>query len=95
MRLGESTLISALEARPLTREQYTRRLLELGYGRSGPVQKFVNDLLADIGQAPAPTPKNLSPEDVDQLLATTTKRREELLSLLHKSVELNEPLIVG
>jgi len=88
-------LISALEARPPTREQFIRRLLELGYGRSGPVQKFVNDLLADAGQPPAPTPKNLSPEDVDKLLAQVTERREELLRLLRKSVELNEPLIVG
>jgi len=52
-------------------------------------------MLADAGQPPAPAPKNLSPEDVDKLLAQVTERREQLLALLRKSVELNEPLIVG
>jgi hypothetical protein len=84
-------LIIALEARPPSRAQFVRHLLEIGYGHSGPVQQFVNDLLADTGRPSAQTPRNFSPKEVDQLLATTTKRREELLGLLHKSVELNEP----
>jgi hypothetical protein len=75
-------LIDRIEARPLIRKQYARHLKSYG---DGPISKLVDEA---IGK-PSPLP------DIDTAFAFVSKRREQLLAILRKSIELNEPLKVS
>src|SRR5262245_5711456 len=87
-------LVATIEARPLTRARYTRYLLGAGFGRDGPIQKYIDLVCKDQGQPPVVLRDHLSSADIDGLFATILERRAELLGLLRKSVERNEPLLL-
>ena len=66
-----------------------------GFGRDGPIQKYVDLICKDQGQPPVILLDHLSSTDIDGLFATISERRAELLSLLRKSIERNEPLLLA
>jgi hypothetical protein len=75
-------LIGMLEARPLTRARYASHL-SWGHG-NGPMQKMLDKMVGE----PTPLP------DIDEAFAFVSKKRTQLLAILRKSIELNEPLVV-
>jgi hypothetical protein len=75
-------LIDMIEARPLDRRQYACHLMNYG---NGPLQKMTDEAMGK----PSPLP------DLDLAFAFVSERREQLLAILRKSIELNEPLVVA
>lgn len=56
---------------------------------------FFDDMVATV-VPPPPRPREcLSPAEIDALFAATSERRAQLLTLLRKSVALDEPLTTG
>ncbi len=57
---------------------------------TGPLMKLANEARAE---ATGGDPPNLLPPDFEHIAAHLRKRRQELLTVLRKSIELNEPLL--
>jgi hypothetical protein len=88
-------LVEMIEARPLTRERVAAHIFEHmtagvePHPLNGQMLQMVREAVAaGRGELP-PRP---SPPDLDQMLWFLSKRRDELLTLLRKSIELGEPL---
>jgi hypothetical protein len=79
-------LLAMVEARPLTREVVARHIFENMTDGVRPMQEM--DLMLVVGE-PLPT----KPPDLDYAHAYLSKRRDGLLTLLRKSIELDEPLV--
>jgi hypothetical protein len=86
-------LIEMIEARPLIRERVAAHIFE--HMTDGicehPVNGWLQRMMAEVATVDELPPK-LSPPDFDSLFGFLDKRRNELLTLLRKSIELNEPL---
>jgi hypothetical protein len=84
-------LIAKIEARPLTRERIAQHIFEhmtsgvLDHPVSGQTQKLLD---AAVGET-----RPLAPPNIDVMSTFLCKRRDELLTILRKSVELREPLL--
>ena len=89
-------LIEIIEARPLTRERVAGHIFEHMDDGAEPDHPFVGRGLqwaSDAAAAAAGKPfEPLGPPDLDELLQFLNTRRDELLAILRKSVELYEPL---
>jgi hypothetical protein len=91
-------LVAMIEARPLTRERIARHILEHmtdGKGPhpvTGPTFALMNEAYAEATGDAAPP---LRPPDFEKLSTFLLKRREELLVILRKSIELDEPLEIS
>jgi hypothetical protein len=88
-------LIAMIEARPLTRERVAAHIFE--HMTNGidehPVNGYLQRMMAEVAaEVRGELPPKLSPPDLDHLLGFLHKRREELLTILRKSIELDEPL---
>ena len=81
-------LIAAIEERPLTRERVESHYLENVC--DGIVRHPVT---AALVVAATGAPGRFSPPDFASYYAALLKKREQLLALLRKSIELDEPLI--
>ena len=80
-------LIDTIEAHPLTRERVAAHISEHmagGVDQPGNIQQMLEDM---IGR-----PRSLEVPDTDRLFAFLNARRDQLLTILRKSVDLNEPL---
>jgi hypothetical protein len=75
-------LLAMILARPIERERFGRHLKSYGNGPAGQMMDHV------LGRPP-PSEWTF---DLDEMFAFVSKRREELLAILHKSITLNEPL---
>jgi hypothetical protein len=88
-------LIEMIEARPLTRERVAAHIFEhmtSGINEhpiTGPMQRMMEKVMAEQDEE---LPTKPSPPDLDEMFGFLTARREELLTILRKSIELNEPL---
>jgi hypothetical protein len=82
-------LVSVIEARPFTKEYLTRFYLEHMTGDTDPhpLQRAAQRLL--FGHVPAITMVSF-----EVWAPTVQRKREMLLAILNKSIELNEPLLV-
>jgi hypothetical protein len=78
-------LVAMIEARPLTREGYTRHLAHYG---PGPFQEMIDDA---VGRPPP----SLGDFDLDACFAFVCERRSQLIAILNKSIALNEPLVIN
>jgi hypothetical protein len=82
-------LLAMIEARPLTREVIGRHYLEnMTNGReqhptTGPIAWIVDGAEA----------ANKLPPDFDRICQFLQQKREDLLAILRKSIEMNEPLV--
>jgi len=89
-------LLAMIEARPLTRERLARHFQNMTDGiDQHPVTGHIMTALrqrATAGDGGAAIGPELP--DFEALAAFVTKRREELLAILRKSIELNEPLMM-
>jgi hypothetical protein len=89
-------LIEMIEARPLTRERVAAHIFEHmtdginEHPITGPLERVMEKVMAD--EHDEDSPPKLSPPDVDHLFGFLDKRRNELLAILRRSTELNEPL---
>ena len=85
-------LISMIEQRPLTRERVGAHIFEnMTDGVDvNPFQRMMDQVAAE---AAGLEPQKKPPPNVDELFGFLNKRRDELLSILRKSVELGEPLV--
>jgi hypothetical protein len=90
-------LVAMIEARPLTRKQVAAHMFEnmtagvQQHPISGPLIRLHEKFLAaEVGEE---TPPKLKPPDFDHLFSFLNQRRDELLTILRKSIELNEPLL--
>jgi hypothetical protein len=87
-------LLAMIEARPLTREVIGRHYLEnMTNGRQqhptmGPIARIAEDAVGDAGKEA----DNQQPPDFEHVCQFLQQHREELLALLRKSIERNEPL---
>jgi hypothetical protein len=85
-------LFAKIEARPLTRERIAQHIFE--HITNGvlehPVTGHIQDLLTDAANGDT---RPLAPPDLDELSGFLCKRRDELLVILRKSIELGEPLV--
>lgn len=89
-------LLTMIESRPLTRQTVAEHIFKnIGDGYCGDhptmggLRKFLQQS-DDVYINPGPT--RVDPSEVDTLMAYLTRRRDELMALLRKSIELNEPL---
>jgi hypothetical protein len=83
-------LIALIEARPLTREVVGAHIFKnFTDGRDAPLPQVVHESVAKARGEPVP---EMMPPDFDEMYALLNKRRDELLALLRKSIELDEPL---
>jgi hypothetical protein len=88
-------LVEMIEARPLTRERVAVHIFEnMTSGKhehplSGPIMEMFNAeaAAANDEQSPPPEPPNL-----DEMFGHLNERRDRLLTILRKSIELDEPL---
>jgi hypothetical protein len=89
-------LVEMIEARPLTRERVAAHIFEHmtnginEHPTTGPIEQIMEKVMAD--EHDDESPPKLEPPDFDSLFGFLDKRREELLTLLRKSIELGEPL---
>jgi hypothetical protein len=84
-------LLATIKERPMTRERVARHVLEnMMDGKHGdPATAWVQDIMQDItGEDQKP-----APPDIDELHGFLSKRYGELVAILEKSIELNEPLL--
>jgi hypothetical protein len=81
-------LLKMIEGRALTKERVSRHYLEhfTDGENKHPVTGPISTMVADEND------KKLLPPDFDLLFAFLNERRDQLIALLHKSIELNEPL---
>jgi hypothetical protein len=88
-------VVATIEARPLTRERVAQHFLENmtdGVERhpvNGPILKL---LQAEVIRQPPPS---LLPPEFESLSTFLQKQREQLLAILCKSIELDEPLEIS
>jgi hypothetical protein len=89
-------LVAMIEERPLTRERLAAHYFDNmtngveQHPVTGPTHKMIDDVVtAETGQELAPK----LPPDFEHIAAYLRKRREQLLAILRKSIELNEPLV--
>jgi hypothetical protein len=84
-------LLAMIEARPLTKESVGKHLLAnmTGGREEHPLGGPVARLMVEAGVM---SEQALPPPDFDRLMSHLTKKREELLTILRKSIDLNEPL---
>jgi hypothetical protein len=89
-------LIAMIEARPLNRERVAAHIFEHMDDGAEPDHPFVGRGLQWASDAAATAAgkrfEPLGPPDLDQLFQFLNTRRDELLAILRKSVELDEPL---
>ena len=92
-------LVEIIEARPLTRQQVAAHIFENlidGVERHpfiGLVQRSLERALAETGEEPRIGFMMFSqPPDVDSLFGFLNASRNQLLAILRKSIDLNEPL---
>jgi len=88
-------LIAMIEARPLTRERVAAHIFE--HMTNGfcehPVNGYLQRMMAEVAaEVRGELPQKLSPPELDHLFGFLDKRREELLTILRRSIELNERL---
>jgi hypothetical protein len=88
-------LVEMIEARPLTREHVVARVFG-NMGNGHPVTETIARIVEEAkqqatGEAPPPR-QPPTQEEVDNGVAFLNTRRDELLAILRKSIELNEPL---
>jgi hypothetical protein len=87
-------LVAMIEARPLTRESVGKHLLaHMTNGKEehpvmGPIHEMMVEAAVEAGVPAGPK----LPPNFDELMSFLTKKREALLALLRKSIDLNEPL---
>jgi hypothetical protein len=89
-------LVAMMEARPLTREGVARHIFAHMTDGVEPhpvtgrlFQKMQDEADKTMGLPPQPA----LPPDFDHLFAFLSKRREDLLAILRKSIALDEPLL--
>jgi hypothetical protein len=88
-------LVEMIEARPLTRERVAAHIFEHmtngiePHPTTGPLVQVLQQVVAEA-EGVELQPKR--PPDLDVLFGFLNKRRDELLTLLRKSIELGEPL---
>jgi hypothetical protein len=88
-------LVEMIEARPLTREQVIAHVFGdmcNDHPLIGRVRKTLHKLAAKNGEQPPDPHRMPTQEETDDLVAFLNKRRDELLAILRKSIELDEPL---
>jgi hypothetical protein len=88
-------LIEMIEARPLTRDGVGAHVYEhmtAGVEPHPTTGPFVQMAHEAIAEAQGVKPREKLPPDFDRLFGFLNTRREELLTLLRKSIELDEPL---
>jgi hypothetical protein len=92
-------LIELIEARPLTRERVALHMFENmtsgvnEHPTTGLIERVMEKVMADEhGEDSSPPPPKSPPPDFDQLFGFLNQRRNELLAILRKSIELNERL---
>jgi hypothetical protein len=89
-------LVAMIEARPLTRERVARHFFEhmtdgvKPHPVTGPLVQLMQD---EADKAMGISPQPMLPPDFDHLFAFLSKRREDLLAILRKSIALDEPLL--
>jgi hypothetical protein len=89
-------LLAMIEDRPLTKERLTAHYFENmcngveQHPLTGPLMKLANEARAE---ATGEDSAKLAPPDFDYLAAFLRKRREALLVILRKSIDLGEPLV--
>jgi hypothetical protein len=88
-------LLEMIEARPLTRERVAAHIFEHmmdgvePHPSTGHLVQAMHEVAAEAtGQTPPP----LAPAGLDHLHSFLNKRRDQLIAILRKSIELNEPL---
>jgi hypothetical protein len=84
-------LITKIEVRPLTRERIAQHIFE--HMTSGVHEHPVAGQTQKLLDAATGDTRPLAPPDLDEMSAFLCKRRDELLTILRKSVELGEPLV--
>jgi hypothetical protein len=88
-------LIEMIEARPLTRERVGAHIFEHmtdgvePHPICGPIMQKVEEAIAAERGEDAP---KFGPPDLDHLFGFLNTRRDQLLVILRKSIELDEPL---
>jgi hypothetical protein len=83
-------LIAKIEAHPLTRERIARHIF--AHMTSGSNEHPVMGCITNAIDEACDAGPRMTPE-LDELSAIPSKRREQLLAILRKSVELAEPLV--
>ena len=90
-------LLAMIEARPLIRERLARHFHENmtgGIDQHPVTGRTTTALLQAAAAGGGGVAIGPEPPDFEALAAFVTKRREELLAILRKSIELNEPLML-
>jgi hypothetical protein len=88
-------LVAMIEARPLTRESFARHFLaNMTSGvEQHPLTGRIHTLMYNAAdEAAGLPPQPLLPPEFENAFAFVSERREELLALLRRSIELGEPL---
>jgi hypothetical protein len=91
-------LVEMIEARPLTRERVAAHIFEnMTSGKnehplSGPVLRMMEKAMAEEAGEDNEPPPPLEHPDLDGLFGHLNERRDQLLTILRKSIELDEPL---
>jgi hypothetical protein len=82
-------LVDMIEARPLNKQTFSRHYFEVATGTTNPI------IAPLIHNLPAETDKPSQPPvpSFEELLSVLQRRRDELLAILRKSIELNEPVV--
>lgn len=89
-------LVKMIEARPLTRDHVVAHIFSV-MGNGHPVTKNIERIAEEAkqemrGEVPAPR-RPPTQEEIDNAVAFLNARRDELLTILRKSIELDEPLL--
>jgi hypothetical protein len=87
-------LVAMIEERPLTRERVAQHALENmdddeQHPLTGPIMAMAHRAEEEALGRPRPP---MMPPDFEELFGFLSRKREVLLALLRKSIELNEPL---
>jgi hypothetical protein len=83
-------LLALIEARPITNETYLKHYVQIRAGmHGGPLMAWLQERVPEL--AATQPPQDCAP--LDEFLVHAVTRRERLIGLLRKSIELNEPLL--
>ena len=88
-------LVEMIEARPLTRDHVVAHVFGdmcNGHPVMGGIMRMVEEVEQEVtGEVPPPR-QPPTQEEIDSLVAFLNTRRNDLLAILWKSIELDEPL---